>query len=94
MDDLAVGAPAGFETLFSEGQPKLAPFYVFDPNSTTTWLGPLKAGRIRAVVLPRPGVDPRGRESIAGMPQTIFERFYLLALPQTADQFAPKLQTK
>ena len=88
------GVPADFETLFSAGQPKIPPFYVFDPEGTTNWLGALKAGRIRAVVLPRPGVDPRGRETIAGMPETIFERFYLLATPANADQVAASLKAK
>jgi hypothetical protein len=85
------GAPAGFETLFSAEQPKIGPFYVFDPDGTTNWLGALKAGRIKAVVLPRPGVDSRGQEAITGMPQAVFERFYLLATPETADQVAAQL---
>jgi hypothetical protein len=88
------GAPTGFETLFSAGQPKIAPFYVFDPDGTTNWLGALKDGRIRAVVLPRPGVDPHGREAVAGMPETIFERFYLLATPANADQIAASLKAQ
>ena len=97
QDALAVisyaGAPTGFETLFS-GQPRSALFYVFDPDGTTNWLGALKACHIRAVVLPRPGVDPRGRGAITGMPQTIFDQFYLLATPETADQVATQLSKK
>jgi hypothetical protein len=88
------GVPAGFDALFSAGQPKIAPFYVFDPDGTTNWLGALKDGRIRAVVLPRPGVDPRARETIAGRPDTIFERFYLLATPANADQIAASLKAQ
>jgi hypothetical protein len=88
------GVPADFETLFSAEQPKIPLFYVFDPDGTTHWLGALKARRIRAVVLPRPGVDPRGREAIAGTPEMIFERFYLLATPETADQIAAQLAKK
>ena len=88
------GVPADFDTLFSAGQPKIPPLYVFDSSGTTHWLGALKAGRIRAVVLPRPGVDPRGREKIAGMPDTIFQRFYLLATPANADQVAASLKAK
>ena len=53
------GVPAGFEILIASGQPATPPFYVFDPDGTTNWLGALKAGRIRAVVLPRPGVEQR-----------------------------------
>jgi hypothetical protein len=85
------GVPADFESLFSAAQPKIPPCYVFDPDGTTNWLGALKARRIRAVVVPRPGVDPRGREVIVGRPETIFERFYLLAAPETADQVAAQL---
>jgi hypothetical protein len=88
------GAPAGFETLFSAGQSNIPPFYVFDPDGTTNWLGALKDGRIRAVVLPRPGVDFRGGETVVGMPETIFERFYVLATPANADQVAASLKAK
>jgi hypothetical protein len=88
------GVPTEFETLFSAGQPAMPPFYVFDSDGTTPWLGALKAGHIRAVVLPRPGVDPRGREAAAGMPETILERFYLLATPANADQVAASLKAQ
>ena len=98
QDALAVvsyaGVPAEFETLCSSEQPKLPPFYVFDPGGTTNWLGALKDGHIKAVVLPRPGVDPRDRESAGGMPQTILERFYLLARPANADQVAASLRAR
>jgi hypothetical protein len=88
------GVPADFETLFSSGQPAMPPFYVLDTDGTTHWLGALKAGHIRAVVLPRPGVDPRGREAAAGMPETILERFYLVATPANADQVAARLKAQ
>jgi hypothetical protein len=87
------GAPAGFETLFS-GQPKPAPFYVFDPDGTANWLAALKEGHIRAVVLPRPGVSPHAREAATGTPQDIFERFYLLVTPQNVDQVAAQIGKK
>jgi hypothetical protein len=88
------GAPAGCETLFPAGPPKGPLFYVFDSDGTTHWLGALKDGRIKAVVVPRPGVDARGGEGIAGMPETIFERFYLLATPANADEVAAGLRTE
>ena len=66
----------------------------FETDGTTHWLGALKAGHIRAVVLPRPGVDPRGREAAAGMPETILERFYLLTTPANADQVAASLKAQ
>jgi hypothetical protein len=87
-----VGVPIGCETLFSE-QPRPAPWYVLDPEGTTHWLAALKAGHIRAVVLPRPGVAPHDREVAAGRPDAIFERFYLLATPQNADQVASQIES-
>jgi hypothetical protein len=36
----------------------------------------------------------RGQAEIAGMPQTIFERFYLLATPANADQTAASLKAQ
>jgi hypothetical protein len=88
------GVPAGFETLFPAGQSKRPLFYVFDGDGTTHWLGALKEGRIRAVVVPRPGVDARSGAGIAGMPETIFERFFLLATPANADEVAAGLKTE
>jgi hypothetical protein len=88
------GVPAGFETLFPAGQRESPLFYVFDGDGTTNWLGALKDGRIRAVVVPRPGVDARGGEARAGMPETIFQRFYLLATPANADEVAAGLKTE
>jgi hypothetical protein len=86
------GVPADFETLISAGQPKIPPLYVFDPRGTTNWLAALKNGRIRVVVLPRPGVDPRSGAAIAGMPDAVFEQCYLLATPANADQVAASLK--
>jgi hypothetical protein len=88
------GVPAGFETLFPAGQKEGPLFYVFDSDGTTHWLGALKTGRIRAVVVPRPGVDARARAGIAGMPETVFERFYLLATPANADEVAAGLKSE
>jgi len=88
------GVPAGFETLFSEGHANLAALYVFDPQGTTNWLGPLKNGRVRAVVVPRPGVEHRGPGALAGRPETIFERCYLLATPANAEQVAASLKAR
>jgi hypothetical protein len=97
QDALAVvsyaGAPAGLDALLAE-QPKHAPLYVFDPDGTTHWLAALKSGQIRAVILPRPGTSSRERSSATGMSQTVFDRFYLLATPQTADQVAAEIRKK
>jgi hypothetical protein len=88
------GAPAGFDSLFSDGQPKIAPMYVFDPEGTTNWLGALKAGHLRAVVLHRPGVNPREQRTARGRPEVLFKQFYLLATPETADQVAAQLSNR
>jgi hypothetical protein len=96
QDALAVisfaGAPAGIETL--AGQPKGPLFYVFDADATTNWLSALKTGGIRAAVVPKPGVDALNREKMAGMPDAIFGRFYLLATPANADEVAASLKVK
>jgi hypothetical protein len=86
------GVPPGFETLFSGGAPNAPPFFVFDGNGTTHWLEALKEGRIKAVVLARPGRDARGRETIVGMPEQIFQEFYVLATPANADEVAASLK--
>ena len=84
--------PADLDSLFSPGQPKVPPLYLFDPNGTTNWLGALKAGHIKAVVVPRPGMDSRARATIAGMPDKVFERCYLLATSANADAIAASLK--
>ena len=88
------GAPAGFQTLFSAEQPKIAPLYVFDPYGTTNWLSALKEGRVRSVIVPRPGFNPAAGAGIVGQPGEIFNQFYLLATPETADQVAAQLARK
>jgi hypothetical protein len=96
QDALAVvsyaGVPAGFETLVPAGKTVGPQFFVFDSEGTTHWLGALKSGRIRAVVVPRPGVDARAAGDIAGMPETVFDRFYLLATAANADEIAASLK--
>jgi hypothetical protein len=78
--------PPGFDTLFAASKPEAPPLYLFDPDGTTNWLGALKGGRVRAVVLPRPGVDTRARETLSGRPEAIFDRLYLLVTAANADQ--------
>lgn len=92
-DALAVisfaGAPAGIETCCQAQGPR---FYIFDNSKTTHWLAALKDGRIKAVVVPRPGADVPGQEKVAGMPDAIFDRFYLLATSANADEVAASLK--
>jgi len=97
-DALAVvsyaGVPVDFDNLFSAGQSKPQQFYVFDSEGTTNWLGPLKDGHIRAVVLPRPGTDTRGRATMTARPEEIFERFYVMATSATADQVVAQISKR
>jgi hypothetical protein len=86
------GVPSGFETLFAPEQSNMPAFFVFDAEGTTHWLRALKEGRIKAVALPRPGSDAHSRETSAGMPEQIFDRFYLLATPANADEIAASLK--
>jgi hypothetical protein len=86
------GVPAGIETLFPAGQSEAPLFYVYDADGTTNWLGALKEGRIRAVVLPRPEVDFRDRQAAAGTPETIFGKFFVLARAENADEVAASLK--
>jgi hypothetical protein len=88
------GVPAGFETLFAPGKSEGPPFYVLDSDGTTDWLGALKSGRIKAVVLRRPGVDAHSRVGISGMPDSIFERFFIVATPANAAEVAADLDTE
>ena len=98
QDALAVvsyaGAPTGFDSLFSAGEPRIAPLYVFDPEGTTNWLSALKQGRVRSVIIPRPGVNPAAKAEIAGPPDELFAKLYLLVTPETADQVAAQLARK
>jgi hypothetical protein len=82
--------PADIADLFPAGQPA-RPFFVFDPEGTANWLSALKQGRIRSVIVPRPGVNPAQQSGIGGDPGAIFNQLYLLATPGTADQVATEL---
>ncbi len=85
------GAPVGLdqESLFKQ---QTGPgFFVFDPWGTTNWLPALRHGEVRAVILPRPGMRRAGEE-IAGEPAEVFNHYYLLATPATADEVARQLQ--
>ena len=86
------GVPVDSGNFFSAG--KSLQFYAFDSGSTTNWLGPMKDGHIRAVVLPLPGADLRARAEVRGVPEDIFQQFYLLATPETADQVADQISKK
>jgi hypothetical protein len=68
------------------------PWHVFDAERTGTWLSALKAGKIKSVIVPRPGVDLS--VDVGGPPEEIFGRLYLLATPQSADAVAAQLTKK
>jgi hypothetical protein len=88
------GAPANIEE-FKPADPPPGPFFfVFDPWGTTNWLGALRKGRVRSVIVPRPGVHVAAGAEISGEPNEVFHQLYLLATPQTADQIAAQLGVK
>jgi hypothetical protein len=88
------GVPPDNEKFRSTDQAQGPGFFVFDPWGTTNWLGALRKGRVRAVIVPRPGVRHMAGTEVAGEPNDIFNRFYLLATPSTADRIAAELSVK
>ena len=87
------GVPADFERLFPADK-TAAPFFAFDPWRTIHWLAPLKSGKLRAVIVPRPDVDLAAAGDIGGEPSSIFSQLYLMATPANADEIAAKLKAK
>jgi hypothetical protein len=86
------GVPANIEE-FLPAAPKSGPsFFAFDPSGNTHWLGSLRKGVVRAVVVPRPGV--KYDDQISGEPSAIFDQLFLMATPRTADQVAATLSGK
>ena len=95
QDALAVvsyaGAPAGFDTLFSPGNRKPPLSMSLTPKER-----PIGLARSRLAAsgpwscLGREWTRALG-QAVAGMPGAIFERFYLLATPETAEQVAAQL---
>ena len=68
--------------------------FVFDSLGTTHWLAALKRGVIRCVVVPRPGAVPPKNVELDGRPDEIFQRYFLMATPETADQVAAQLNPR
>lgn len=80
---------------FSSGNGQSAPvFFVFDPWSTTNWLGAMKTGIVRCAIVPRAGGRMGSPEALSGEPREVFERLYQMATPANADQVAAKLNGK
>ena len=88
------GVPADIENLLAMARPQSPACFVFDPWGTTNWLTALKQGRIRTVIVPRPGVNSPAGGEIVGEPNEVFNRLYLMATPATADQTAAQLGVK
>lgn len=84
------GVPPDVEKFAAAGEPN-ARFFVFDPWGTTNWLRALKAGRVRAAIVPRPGA-PRAKDEISGEPQELFQRLYLMATPTTVDDVLKQMK--
>jgi hypothetical protein len=83
--------PADIAELFPAEQSARPPFFLFDPDRTLNWLTALKKGRIRSVIVPRPGVDLAKGAGVVGGPGELFGQFYLMATPANADQVAAQL---
>ncbi len=78
---------------FATGGSKTEPaFFVFDPWGSTNWVSALKAGRVRSVVVPRPGLNRAASRNISGEPQEVFKQLYFMATPSTADQVAREVE--
>jgi hypothetical protein len=75
------------------GGPSGAPFFLFDPEGGVNWLSALKQGRIRSVIVPRPGINLDAHAGIAGDPGGIFNQLYFIATPANADHIAAQLAT-
>jgi hypothetical protein len=88
------GVPADIEKFFPGEAAAGAGMFVFDPWATTNWLGALKKGRIRSVIVPRPGVRHSPGSEISGEPQEVFSQLYLMATPATADKIAGEMGVK
>ena len=88
------GVPFDIENFRSGSQQAGPRWFVFDPWATTNWLGALSKGRVRCVIVPRPGVRHAPGEEISGEPNEVFDQLYLLATPDTADQVAAKMGVK
>jgi hypothetical protein len=87
-----VGVPTDIQKFsFGNGQPT-PPFFIFDPWSTTNWLGAMKSGVVRCAIVPRPGTRPD--PGVSGEPREVFERFYLMATSSNSDEIAAKLAIK
>ena len=88
------GVPADIENFMPTAGQGGPGFFVFDPWRTTNWLGALRKGRVRSVIVPRPGVHPPPDSEISGAPNELFNRLYLMATPATADNIAAELGSK
>jgi len=88
------GVPEDIQGFSSRNSPSTAPFFVFDPWSTTHWLGAMKSGLVRCAIVPRSGPRAVSAEAISGEPREVFERLYQMATPANADEVAAKLNGK
>jgi hypothetical protein len=88
------GVPADIEKFLPGESPGGMGMFVFDPWGTTNWLGALKKGRVRSVIVPRPGVRHGAGTEVSGDPQEVFNQLYLMATPATADKIADEMRAK
>jgi hypothetical protein len=88
------GVPADIENFLPTAGQRGPGFFVFDPWRTTNWLGALRSGRVRSVIVPRLGVRTAPDSEISCEPREVFSRLYLMATPATADKIAAELSLR
>jgi len=89
------GLPRETDRLSLWNQVNPPPLFVFDPSGGTNWLAPLKQGRLKRVILPRPELwRQSGRLPTAGPPDEIFQRWFQWATPDNADAIADALAVR
>jgi hypothetical protein len=88
------GVPPDVESLALFKHQSAPPLFVYESAGTTNWLAALKKGVIRCVIVPRLSATLNDKENIAGPPDEIFQRFYLMATPANAEQIAAQLSAK
>lgn len=88
------GAPTALEklSLFKKENPPA--LFVYDPTGGNNWAEPLKKRLIRRVIVARPQLAPTKGKAMAASPDELFQRYFLWATPETADEIAEQLRDR
>jgi hypothetical protein len=88
------GVPSDLGKLSLFKEKNVPALFVYDPLAGKNWAEPLKKRLIHRVIVPRPHFAlPKGKP-IAGPPEEIFQRYFLWATPETADEIVEQLLNK